>query len=604
MEAAGKLAVAGLWPAVIDGLGEQDLRPAATRVLCTGGESALEAIEASLQGASAELRALLLQICGRIGSRQGDDLLLQNLLGDDRRTMQAALSALRLRGYNAREADARDRLTPLLAAERRRVIFLTAAQVDMADVGQAELLRRAIDLELSRSRENIITVLVMQHDGLDMEQVLSSWQVGTRAMRAMVLELIESSVPRQVLSPVLPLLEDLTPPECLGRLGSLAPREQADLLGPGGRLAELLGPAGPWRSDPWIQGCAIAPALHILVPGVDELLTSLAEVAGPRLAGIVHESRLDPAAADPGAAPSFSTMERVKRLGAVAMLERVPGERLAEIVDDLEVVQFQAGQRIFSEGDTGSSMYILVDGSVRVHSGDRTLVELDGGQVFGEYALLDPEPRSASVTAASPSTLFRLTRSRLLRVIGDYPTVAWAILEQLSQWLRDLTVAAPSAPTQDANLGLIRATPGDALRSMSQVEKEVLLGTLDLFGEVPEEVLRELANLSEETFLMAGKTLLEQGQRNMSMFIIVQGSVQVHDGDKVLVELRDGELLGELSAFLAAPVSASVTTLEDSRFLVISRQVLTEVMEAQVQLIHGTIRMIIQRIRRATRDQS
>jgi len=106
-----------------------------------------------------------------------------------------------------------------------------------------------------------------------------------------------------------------------------------------------------------------------------------------------------------GVAPGFEgeasmlLIEKVMLLKGVQMFEQTSEEILTEVARLLEEVEVGAGEEIFRKGDIGDSMYIVVEGQVRVYDGDRTVNVLDEKEIFGELALLDPEPRSASVAA-------------------------------------------------------------------------------------------------------------------------------------------------------------------------------------------------------------
>src|SRR5262249_62192229 len=99
------------------------------------------------------------------------------------------------------------------------------------------------------------------------------------------------------------------------------------------------------------------------------------------------------------------TMDRLNVLRSVSIFAGTPDELLATISAVLEELRFQAGARIFSKGDLGDCLYIIAQGQVRVHDGDRTLNTLHRGEVFGEMAALDPEVRSASITAVTETPL-------------------------------------------------------------------------------------------------------------------------------------------------------------------------------------------------------
>ena len=107
------------------------------------------------------------------------------------------------------------------------------------------------------------------------------------------------------------------------------------------------------------------------------------------------------------------TMDAITLLQSVPVFAGTPPEALADIVEVLDEVEYKAGSTIFKEHELGTSMYIIIEGHVRVHKGGRTLTEPKTSDVFGEMAALEPEPRSASVTAIADTRLFRLESAAL-----------------------------------------------------------------------------------------------------------------------------------------------------------------------------------------------
>jgi CRP-like cAMP-binding protein len=130
-------------------------------------------------------------------------------------------------------------------------------------------------------------------------------------------------------------------------------------------------------------------------------------------------------------------MDKIGILKSVSIFFEAPPDTLAEVADLLEEVAAPAGQVIFEKGDIGASMYIVVDGLVRVHDGDMTLNTLGPRSVFGEMAALDPEPRSASVTAVADSRLFRLDAQPFHGLLRRSPEIALGVIHILSARLRE-----------------------------------------------------------------------------------------------------------------------------------------------------------------------
>ena len=114
-----------------------------------------------------------------------------------------------------------------------------------------------------------------------------------------------------------------------------------------------------------------------------------------------------------------------------------PDETLAEVALLLEEMSIGAGQTLFEKGDLGDCLYIIVDGEVRVHDGERTLNHLHAGDIFGEMAILDAEPRVASVTGVVDTQLLRLDQEPFYELMDDRSEVARGIILVLSRHLRD-----------------------------------------------------------------------------------------------------------------------------------------------------------------------
>ena len=100
-------------------------------------------------------------------------------------------------------------------------------------------------------------------------------------------------------------------------------------------------------------------------------------------------------------------------------------EELMELCSRLTAFSFLPGEEIVKEGDEGDSLFIIGMGQVDVSAGGEGqpmyLARLKAGDFFGEVALLQPQPRTATVTAATPCTLLELSRSRLLPYLEKAP---------------------------------------------------------------------------------------------------------------------------------------------------------------------------------------
>lgn len=142
-------------------------------------------------------------------------------------------------------------------------------------------------------------------------------------------------------------------------------------------------------------------------------------------------------AAGGGDTAMLSTVEKVLILKTVSIFSQTPDNVLADVADLLDEVDVPENETIFKQGDAGDSLYVILDGKVRVHDGERLLNYLGERDVFGEMALLDPEPRLASVTAVEETRLFRLDQNPFYELMAERPEVATGIIHVLTVHLRN-----------------------------------------------------------------------------------------------------------------------------------------------------------------------
>ncbi|HLZ28909.1 MAG TPA: cyclic nucleotide-binding domain-containing protein [Chloroflexota bacterium] len=141
----------------------------------------------------------------------------------------------------------------------------------------------------------------------------------------------------------------------------------------------------------------------------------------------------------------LSTVEKVLLLRGVSIFSETPDDILADVAAIAEETYASAGETIITRGDIGTTMYVIIRGAVRVHAGELTIAALRDRAVFGELAALDPEPRSASVTATEDSHLLSVDHDVLLDLIAERVEVARGIIRFLCQRIR-LTTSAAGTP--------------------------------------------------------------------------------------------------------------------------------------------------------------
>ena len=139
------------------------------------------------------------------------------------------------------------------------------------------------------------------------------------------------------------------------------------------------------------------------------------------------------------------TVEKVIILKSVSIFSRTPEEVLVDVASVLKEVDIKKGETIFEKGDIGTSMYFIVHGKLKVHDGETIVAELGEREIVGELAVLDPQPRSASVTALEDTILLQLDQDALYELMTDRVEVARGIIRVLCHKLRNVILPKAEA---------------------------------------------------------------------------------------------------------------------------------------------------------------
>jgi CRP-like cAMP-binding protein len=113
-----------------------------------------------------------------------------------------------------------------------------------------------------------------------------------------------------------------------------------------------------------------------------------------------------------------------------------------------ETVKFPDGGVVFIKGDRGSAAYVVTSGRVEIREGGRVVETMARGEIFGEMALIDSEPRSASAVAIGHTELAVIDMAAFHKLVRDDPNFALAVMRLMSRRLR-ATLAADKAAAED-----------------------------------------------------------------------------------------------------------------------------------------------------------
>ncbi|MFB2938134.1 Crp/Fnr family transcriptional regulator [Aerosakkonemataceae cyanobacterium BLCC-F154] len=134
----------------------------------------------------------------------------------------------------------------------------------------------------------------------------------------------------------------------------------------------------------------------------------------------------------------LTSVERLLFVRNVPIFQELRDDFLVRLASVMDELSFPAKHTIFTQGQEGRSLYIVVLGQVKVHIGSQELAQLGPGACFGEMSLFDAEPRSASVSTLANCECLMLTQQQLYDAIEETPGIAINIIRLLSRRIREL----------------------------------------------------------------------------------------------------------------------------------------------------------------------
>lgn len=123
-------------------------------------------------------------------------------------------------------------------------------------------------------------------------------------------------------------------------------------------------------------------------------------------------------------------------LSNIPLFAHLSGRQLRKISRSAGEHRYEPGTTIVRQGGRTATLFVLLEGEVKVVRNDRTISRRRTGEFFGEIALIDGRPRAASVVAETPIRCLVLERDALKKLVMSDPLVAWALLESLATRLR------------------------------------------------------------------------------------------------------------------------------------------------------------------------
>jgi len=153
--------------------------------------------------------------------------------------------------------------------------------------------------------------------------------------------------------------------------------------------------------------------------------------------------------------------EEAQSLARVPLFKRLEPHELEHLAEDVDQVNYQAGETIFNEHDLGDGLYVVETGSVRIWVMDEdvsevTLAELKPGDFFGELAVLDRGERSSSATALTDTHLHKLSSDAFQEFLIEHPDASIDVICEIAQRMRQTNQLVSKRAARNINVEMER----------------------------------------------------------------------------------------------------------------------------------------------------
>jgi CRP-like cAMP-binding protein/HEAT repeat protein len=623
LTAAKEMPVPSIWAVVISYLAESSTRMLAVDTLAAGGEQVLDVLQKAALKPDQDVQILsgVAQVCGRITGPEAVTVLEALLDHIDPNVQHQALLGLSRCAYRV-PVEQRKTIMERFHARAALLVDIVSAQVDIGSEQEVYLTADALEQRRLMEADNLLLLLSFLDEAKTVLSARRALQLGhlDEDKRAYAVEALDILLDRDYRMLLFPFLGQKEPQQRLSEMKKQLPRT---LLGREQRLRRLLAVDAP-ESERWTRICAIY-ALGLLENdeaaegiidaavrfGDDPVLVETALYALAQLdfspTALTHYAQLKEAALtwQTDSPQRMILLQKAESLKRASIFASLPIQELEAIARLTDILTAEAGESLILEGEVGTCLYVIVGGELRVYLGKRPIATVGVGDLTGEMALLDAEPRSATVTAVSEARLLRLEQEPFYQLLSVNPRVSREILKMLSRRLRERTADLAQVSSHEAVQTVLSAMGAQSSRrsrttvqrKLMDLDKLMILKGVQFFSGLNDDLMGQVAVLLQDVDLAGGEVLFEQGEPGYSLYIVALGQVRVHIAQRTLVYLSEGEVIGEMALLEAEPRSASVTAVVPSQLLRLDQQPFFELLEVQPELAREMIKMLSSRLR-------
>jgi hypothetical protein len=357
--------------------------------------------------ASERGREIVPRILAEVPLRRSVVFLERHLATGESRFRFVVLKALgRLRENHPRLAFDRRLIFAQVRVEAGRYVQLARLAGLLPEVGDAAaLLRRTLGETQQLRLESVFRLLALIYPAHDILRAYHGVVSSRRLARATAQEFLDNLLAVEHRRLVLGLLDDSAASAAWSGAGIEAET-------PARTTTEALDHLAT-DCEPWLAACAM-----------------FAGAGAANEAAAIHLTRVGE--------DMLTPIEKVLLLQKVELFSEVPTDQLAALAAIAREVSVLGGDTIFRVDDQADAFYLVLDGRVRLHRGERTITTAGRDDTFGTWALFDDEPRVMDATAEDDTRLLRIDATEFADLMSDDVRIAQGVIRTVTRRLRDL----------------------------------------------------------------------------------------------------------------------------------------------------------------------
>jgi len=292
----------------------------------------------------------------------------------------------------------------------------------------------------------------------------------------------------------------------------------------------------------------------------------------------------------------------VELLAEVPLFRSLPKRHLRRVARLAHLRWYADGWTVARIGTPGDAFYTILDGRAQVRTSDGHTRVLEPGAFFGELALLDDAPRTATVTSAGGLTVARLARADFARLLREEPAIGLGLARGLVVVVRDIEADGGGGSTlqrrpDHERLGplLLEHDVADSPNETTSAaittqEPLALIARIPLFEALNKRHLRRVLRIAEQRSYAEGETVVRAGVRGEAFYVVLDGRARVERPDGHKHGLGPGDFFGELALLDDAPRSATVVAAGELTTLRVGRPAFAKLLREEPTVAVGLAR--------------